>query len=222
MNRGKNERLAGGGMCLSEKILRTLAIRLSEKAGQRGTAEEGPPDRIPGDLFAGDEKDMREHIDRCTVCRKRLLEEIYSLFRVREAFGDPANEERFEAAVRGAVLVDETRGEEVPPLETVLFPDPYDERGAGPALAAASGGSGERPLRYSSADGKIVLRQYAAPGDPRPRFRLIADDPRLAAGAEVVIGGRTYTTDASGCLDLPDERQAPAFGARIVVRSRSV
>lgn len=212
-------------MCLSRESLEILAIRLTERAGPAGAKGKGSPDRIPEDLFLPGEEDMRKHLDQCRLCRKRLLEELYSLHRYMEGFNHPLNETRFRGMVGKAVVEGrEGEGGGVPAVETRLYldADAGEEDDDEPALAAASRPRGGRPIRHCSRDGSMILRQRPGSASAPARLQLLADDPRLVAGAEVVIGERSFKADGEGVLTEDEALAAAAGAAMIVVRSARI
>jgi len=209
-------------MCLTGEVLENLAIRLMERADQRGPKEQGPPDRLPEDLFSDDEQHIKQHLDRCLLCRKRLLEQLCSEYRIREALNDPANESRFREAVGNAMFEDETVTDDGSVFETVLFLDPYPDTEDEGALAASSDSKILLPLRYCSSSGEMVLRQYPGQGRTRRRFLLIDRHPEKIRNAEIIIGGRSYLADESGEIEFPEDLYALSLGKPIIIRSKPV
>ncbi len=192
--------------CLSQESLGDLAIRIAQSAGDPGAPGEGSPEYLSVDLFKPDWEEMRRHLESCPVCRKKLVEEIYSVRRYLDGLENPENIKRFDEIMEK--LGDSTDSGEhgLEYIETILRFDAYGQGEVEIALAAASGPKDQQPMRFSSEDGTMILREFPETSSGQSRYQLISDDPGLASDAEVIIGEQIFHTTLEGLLILGESQ----------------
>lgn len=205
------------GGCLSREALRTLATQFLESAG---APEEGSPDYLPVDLFVHDRAGLRQHLEICPACRKKLLEELCSVQRYLEGLNNPANVERFNTITSQLKQRDDDMKAKSEIVETILYYDAYDQGEDKIALAAASASNDTQPLRFSSEDGTMILRQLPGTEAEKAKYQLIADDQSLTANAEVIIGKQSLRTSSEGLLDLDGIELEITRETTIIIRSQ--
>lgn len=192
--------------CLSQESLGDLAIRIAKGAGGPGAPGEGSPEYLSVDLFTPDEEEMRRHLESCSVCRKKLLEEMYSIRRYFDGLENPENVERFKE-IMGQLKDEDSKSEsESDCIETILVFNAYGQGDEKVALAAASDSKQQQPMRFSSEDGTMILREFPGTGSGQSSYQLIADDQVLASDAEVIMGEQSFRTSREGLLELKDSQ----------------
>lgn len=206
--------------CLSQESLGILAIRIAQGAGDPKAPGEGSPEYLSVDLFPPDEKEMREHLESCPVCRERLLDEVYSVRRYLEGLENPENIKRFDKIMKNLQDHDDPAKTESDYVETILYFDAYGQGEEKIALAAASESFETQLMRFSSKDGKMILREYPGSSPGQSKYQLIADDQELANYAEVIIGEQSFQTNEQGLLELKDLEIELSKSTEFRIRSR--
>ena len=204
--------------CLSQDDLGVLAIRISQGISALEKSGEGSLGGLPAGLFQPEEEEMRQHLEACPACRKQLLEELYSIRRYLEGLDNPANDGRFDELIERIRSQGTAARQEY--IETVLYYDSFNLGEYSMALAAASVSEKRQPVRFSSEDGTMILKELSIKGADRPKFQLIADDPELASGAEVIIGDVTLYTDQNGLLEYDGTELSLSDNMSIIIRSQ--
>jgi len=205
----------GYGGCLSRESLGILAIRIAQGAGDPGAPGKGSPESLPVDLFMPEEGGMRLHLESCAFCRKRLLEEVFSIRRYLDGLDNPENDRRFDELMEKIRIRD--RAEQSSYIETVLVFAPYGDEKEESALAAASDPGSSQPLRFSSENGSMILREFPGGAEGTCLLRLFTDRPGLTGYAELYIGENKYCTDSEGVLEI----ESSAIDKEAVIRVRS-
>ncbi len=188
--------------CLSREGLGSLAIRIAQDAGDPGAPGEGSPEYLSVDLFSPDEEEIRQHLESCPSCRKKLLEEVYSARRYLDGLENPENIKRFEKLM-GSVE-DQDRQIESDYIETILVYDAYDQGEGMVPLAADSEPDFTPPMRFCSEDGTMIIREFQESGSAQPKYMLIVEAPSLSDDAEVIIGEQSFRISPEGWLELKD------------------
>jgi len=186
--------------CVSSEILARLAIRLL--SGERGRAAraEPVPAGLPERLFETGEESLRDHLDRCRLCRARLLAEIHQYREYIEGLEEEGEAWPGIAAGSGGAASPADEGNIVE-LEYL----PYDAGRSGGALAADTSATGRKPLRFASRDREYILRQSFDSVENRWFVQLTGLLPVSYDEIRVIVDGEESMLDERGYVRFEGE-----------------
>lgn len=169
------------------------------------------------------EEGMRSHLEECGMCREDLAELIEFVRFYRETLASADVGERFETllgVIPPAVSAAEGGGTDRGVIELAFTPyrEPF---GAGARWAAATEPLPARePLRFCSADGRYILREFLHPeGEQQPSsYYLVAEQGLKTEQIELEIDGRRCPTGPGGKLELQSAGCRITRDTRIIIR----
>ncbi|MCK4538900.1 MAG: hypothetical protein KAV42_08915 [Candidatus Krumholzibacteria bacterium] len=92
---------------------------------------------------------------------------------------------------------------------------PFEES---PYMAAATDKPSSEDLRFCSRDGRYLLREYpdCAPGENM--LYLIGEKGLETCGIEIVIDGKSFTTEEKGLLDISAGELDLSSDSRVIIK----
>jgi len=186
--------------CLSREEIEELAITIVEELGGDPQTV-GPLDELPGGLLYSGGVDYNNHLRSCIICRRKLLDEINFLLHYRRAL-----REKNEVGLKRMLWkVDTESCTQSPtgPLRSSttmkkieLKYTPYPGMESKQALAAATKNKRREPIRFTSEDGSILLREVPGGRDSTHYYVVIGHDN--LESCKVIINNEEFTLDKSG------------------------
>jgi hypothetical protein len=145
---------------------------------------------------------MKDHLDKCNLCRNNLRQRMLYIREYTRRIRDP-----HVRSIAKTIVDGNTSRQETKILRFAPYEDEDDPRHQ--ALAAQTEPlRKETPLRYISEDEELILREFEDSESGERSFCLIGKDPDFVREATVVIQGKSYRSNAEGRVlfgeDAPD------------------